>query len=98
LGVCDPAHGIDDDQLTFFFDSLYNNIVPPSQLPQKANYYLFKVRNSANAIDDGRITWGNRRGSFPLGKMRQINLAENGVYNFPGRKIEATSIKCGFIL
>jgi translation initiation factor 4E len=22
---------------------LYNNIVPPSQLPQKANYYLFKV-------------------------------------------------------
>ena len=24
--------------------SLYNNIVPPSFLPQKANYYLFKVR------------------------------------------------------
>jgi hypothetical protein len=23
--------------------SLYNNIVPPSALPQKANYYLFKV-------------------------------------------------------
>ena len=23
---------------------LYNNIVAPSQLPQKANYYLFKVR------------------------------------------------------
>lgn len=23
--------------------SLYNNIIPPSQLPQKANYYLFKV-------------------------------------------------------
>jgi translation initiation factor 4E len=22
--------------------SLYNNIIPPSQLPQKANYYLFK--------------------------------------------------------
>ena len=22
---------------------LYNNIIPPSQLPQKANYYLFKV-------------------------------------------------------
>ena len=21
---------------------LYNNIIPPSQLPQKANYYLFK--------------------------------------------------------
>ncbi|KAG8905653.1 eukaryotic translation initiation factor 4E [Tulasnella sp. 403] len=25
------------------FWGLYNNIVPPSQLPQKANYYLFKV-------------------------------------------------------
>ena len=24
-------------------NSLYNNIVPPSQLPQKANYYLFKA-------------------------------------------------------
>ena len=23
-------------------NSLYNNIIPPSQLPQKANYYLFK--------------------------------------------------------
>lgn len=25
------------------YTSLYNNIIPPSQLPQKANYYLFKV-------------------------------------------------------
>lgn len=25
---------------------LYNNIVPPSQLPQKANYYLFKVNTT----------------------------------------------------
>jgi translation initiation factor 4E len=25
------------------FWGLYNNIVPPSSLPQKANYYLFKV-------------------------------------------------------
>ena len=23
---------------------LYNNILPPSALPQKANYYLFKVK------------------------------------------------------
>ena len=22
---------------------MYNNVVPPSQLPGKANYYLFKV-------------------------------------------------------
>lgn len=26
---------------------MYNNIVPPSQLPGKANYYLFKVSRSA---------------------------------------------------
>ena len=43
---------IDDQQLMSFFNSLYNNIVPPSQLPQKANYYLFKVRGYANAMYD----------------------------------------------
>jgi hypothetical protein len=41
---------------------------------------------------------GNRKGSFPLGKTRRIKLAENGVYNFPRRRIEAMSIKCGFTL
>jgi translation initiation factor 4E len=30
--------------------SLYNHIVPPSQLPQKANYYLFKVRVSHGLV------------------------------------------------
>lgn len=44
------AHGgwLDDMRRVMTFDSveefwgLYNNIVPPSQLPGKANYYLFK--------------------------------------------------------
>lgn len=27
---------------------LYNNIIPPSQLPQKANYYLFKVSDGSD--------------------------------------------------
>ncbi|KAK4685735.1 translation initiation factor 4E, partial [Tremellales sp. Uapishka_1] len=44
------AHGgwMDDIRKVVTFDSVeefwgtYNNIVPPSQLPQKANYYLFK--------------------------------------------------------
>jgi hypothetical protein len=40
---------------------------------------------------------GNRRGLFLLGKTRQIKQAENGVYSFPRRRIEPTSIKCGFI-
>ena len=40
---------MDDIRRVVTFDSveefwgLYNNIVPPSQLPGKANYYLFKV-------------------------------------------------------
>jgi translation initiation factor 4E len=39
---------IDDDLLGMFclticYCRMYNNIVPPSQLPQKANYYLFKA-------------------------------------------------------
>jgi translation initiation factor 4E len=43
------AHGwMEDIKRVISFDSveefwgLYNNIIPPSQLPQKANYYLFK--------------------------------------------------------
>lgn len=44
-------HGgwLDDIRKVISFDSveefwgMYNNIVPPSQLPGKANYYLFKV-------------------------------------------------------
>lgn len=31
--------------ITLISARLYNNIVPPSQLPQKANYYLFKVQS-----------------------------------------------------
>jgi translation initiation factor 4E len=40
---------MDDIRKVVSFDSveelwgLYNNIVPPSQLPGKANYYLFRV-------------------------------------------------------
>jgi hypothetical protein len=36
------------------FWGLYNNIVPPSQLPGKANYYLFKVGGSASVLMVGR--------------------------------------------
>jgi hypothetical protein len=39
----------------------------------------------------------NRMGLFLLGKMRQIKQAESGVYSFPRRRTEATSIKCGSI-
>jgi len=45
---------MDDIRKVVSFDSveefwgLYNNIVPPSQLPGKANYYLFRVSLSSS--------------------------------------------------
>ncbi|TFL06513.1 eukaryotic translation initiation factor 4E class I [Pterulicium gracile] len=47
-GAAATGGWMDDIKRVISFDSveefwgLYNNIVPPSQLPQKANYYLFK--------------------------------------------------------
>ncbi|TFK57223.1 eukaryotic translation initiation factor 4E class I [Heliocybe sulcata] len=47
-GVAAAAGWMEDIKRVINFDSveefwgLYNNIVPPSKLPQKANYYLFK--------------------------------------------------------
>ena len=38
---CAHYSGLVNDMLTLH--RLYNNIVAPSMLPQKANYYLFKV-------------------------------------------------------
>lgn len=41
------------------FWGLYNNIVPPSQLPGKANYYLFRV--SLHPLFDWciRVAWAH---------------------------------------
>ena len=56
---------MDDIRRVVTFDSveefwgLYNNIVPPSQLPGKANYYLFKVSShfdSCTYCTDVRLT------------------------------------------
>jgi len=35
---------------------LYNNIIPPSHLPPKANYYLFKVGGMALRIECKKLT------------------------------------------
>jgi translation initiation factor 4E len=55
-GAAAVAQGwMEDIKRVITFDSveefwgLYNNIVPPSQLPQKANYYLFKVSRMATS-------------------------------------------------
>jgi Eukaryotic initiation factor 4E len=67
-GYVHPAKGLMIN-IDVLFNSLYNNIVPPSQLPQKANYYLFKVRGSANAMYESRITtWETGRDHSRLGR------------------------------
>jgi len=43
---------------------LYNNIIPPSQLPQKANYYLFKVGSSQPRIGCKRLTVSIAGGNY----------------------------------
>ncbi|KAG9017125.1 eukaryotic translation initiation factor 4E [Tulasnella sp. 427] len=56
---------MDDIKKVINFDSveefwgLYNNIVPPSQLPQKANYYLFK-ENIIPAWEDDANKYGGK--------------------------------------
>jgi hypothetical protein len=35
------------------FWGLYNNIVPPSMLPNKADYFLFRVSFSSGLVDNG---------------------------------------------
>lgn len=76
---------------------LYNNIVPPSQLPQKANYYLFKVCSFVPSCCVASLTLPLRRASFQLGKMRPIKMGVNGAYNCLRTKTVLTLIACGCI-
>lgn len=50
--------------------SLYNNIVPPSQLPQKANYYLFKEGIIPAWEDDANKNGGKWSIQLPKDKNR----------------------------
>lgn len=76
--------------------SLYNNIIPPSQLPQKANYYLFKVRFQSHRISC-LLTGHPRRGLFPHGKTRRTRMGGNGAFNCLKTKIVPTLTRCGCI-
>jgi hypothetical protein len=77
--------------------SLYNNIVPPSQLPQKANYYLFKVclddQLPLSKVTDALL----RTGSSLLGKTMQIRVVVNGAFSFQKIRTGAMSTRCGCI-
>ncbi|KAG6381226.1 cap binding protein [Boletus reticuloceps] len=52
------------------FWGLYNHIVPPSQLPQKANYYLFKARIIPAWEDDANKNGGKWSIQLPKEKNR----------------------------
>ncbi|KZW02012.1 translation initiation factor eIF4e [Exidia glandulosa HHB12029] len=73
------GHGggwMDDIKKVISFDSveefwgLYNNIVPPSQLPPKANYYLFKEGIIPAWEDDANKQGGKWSIQFPKDKNR----------------------------
>jgi hypothetical protein len=76
--------------------SLYNNIVPPSQLPQKANYYLFKV-SFGECAPRMFLNRPRRRALSRLGKTRRTRTAVNGVFNCRKTRIGPTSTRCGYI-
>jgi len=67
---------MDDIKKVINFDSveefwgLYNNIVPPSQLPQKANYYLFKEGIIPAWEDDANKNGGKWSIQLPKDKNR----------------------------
>lgn len=72
-------------------NSLYNNIVPPSQLPQKANYYLFKEGIIPAWEDEANKNGGKWSIQLPRDKNKAnvdkmwlytvsfVTLCENGV-------------------
>ena len=82
----DGCHNRKDDKI---FLRLYNNIIPPSQLPQKANYYLFKVGGAAEACVQKADSFYCRRELSPHGRTKQTSMGGNGVSNYRKTKTEA---------
>jgi len=75
-GVAAAQGWMEDIKRVITFDSveefwgLYNNIVPPSQLPQKANYYLFKEGIIPAWEDDANKNGGKWSIQLPKDKNR----------------------------
>lgn len=63
---------------------LYNNIVPPSQLPQKANYYLFKEGIIPAWEDEANKNGGKWSIQLPKDKNRG-NVDKMWLYTVSGR-------------
>jgi len=75
-GAAAAGGWMDDIKRVISFDSveefwgLYNNIVPPSQLPQKANYYLFREGIIPAWEDDANKNGGKWSIQLPREKNR----------------------------
>ena len=87
------------------FWGLYNNIVPPSQLPGKANYYLFKVvlllsLSFARSVIKGTLICVVllRTGSCLHGKILKIRTEGNGRSKYQEIRQKLSLIRCGCIL
>lgn len=78
------------------FWGLYNNIIPPSQLPGKANYYLFKVGSSKNPLIS---LWQLHRMALSRpGRTLKTRMVENGLFRYPRiAKARGQLTECGFI-
>ncbi|EPQ60759.1 eukaryotic translation initiation factor 4E class I [Gloeophyllum trabeum ATCC 11539] len=76
-GAAAAAGWMEDIKRVISFDSveefwgLYNNIVPPSQLPQKANYYLFKEGIIPAWEDEANKNGGKWSIQLPKDKNKQ---------------------------
>ena len=93
---------MDDIRKVVSFDSveefwgLYNNIVPPSLLPGKANYYLFKVcQLYTYAL--GSADRARRTESCLHGRILRTRMEVNGLSRCPETRPRLLSTRCGCI-
>jgi len=88
-GVAAAQGWMEDIKRVISFDSveefwgLYNNIVPPSQLPQKANYYLFKEGIIPAWEDEANKNGGKWSIQLPKDKNRN-NVDKMWLYTMLG--------------
>jgi hypothetical protein len=76
------------------FWGLYNNIVPPSQLPGKANYYLFRV--SLSCFGPVILQLTSRMISCQHGRTQLTRMVESGLFNYREKSTGLQSIRCGY--
>jgi hypothetical protein len=84
---------------------MYNNIVPPSKLPPKADYFLFRVSLHYPRCLSPALTGfenepsldflANRPVSSQLGRTRRTRMVVNGPCKCQGTRPSLKSTRCG---